>query len=183
MKNVFVLCTGRCGSKTFSMACKHFTNFTSAHESRTGLIGEARFDYPEHHIESDNRLSWLLGRLEHHFGDDAFYVHLTRDPEQVANSYANRVHFKGSIMRAYKDAILLRGKNWKRDCTPEEYALDYVQSVTQNIKSFLSNKSNQIHIDIASAQDNFLEFADRIGANGNLDAALDEFNTRHNARR
>ena len=28
-KNVFVLCPGRCGSQTFSTACKHLTNYTS----------------------------------------------------------------------------------------------------------------------------------------------------------
>ena len=40
--NVFILCTGRCGSLTFTRACGHMTNFTTAHESRVALIGDAR---------------------------------------------------------------------------------------------------------------------------------------------
>jgi len=40
--NVFVLNTGRCGSTTFSKACQHVSNFTSQHESRVGLLGDAR---------------------------------------------------------------------------------------------------------------------------------------------
>ena len=35
--NVFILNTGRCGSRTFARACAHITNYTSAHESRSGL--------------------------------------------------------------------------------------------------------------------------------------------------
>lgn len=77
--NVFVLSTGRCGSTTFVKACEHITNFSAAHESRTGLLGAARLDYAGNHIEADNRLSWLLGRLDRTYGNAAFYVHLRRD--------------------------------------------------------------------------------------------------------
>ena len=62
--NVFILSTGRSGSQTFARACAHVSNYTSAHESRSGLLGDAHFDYPDNHIESDNRLSWMLGRLD-----------------------------------------------------------------------------------------------------------------------
>lgn len=86
--NVFILNAGRSGSKTFARACDHITNFTSAHESRSGLLGEGHFAYPDNHIESDNRLAWLLGRLDRKYGDRAFYVHLTRDVGPVAASWA-----------------------------------------------------------------------------------------------
>ena len=56
--NIFVLCTGRCGSMTFTKACGHIDNFSSAHESRCGRLGNERLAYPENHIEVDNRLSW-----------------------------------------------------------------------------------------------------------------------------
>ena len=182
MKNVFVLSTGRCGSLTFTKACKHFTNFTSAHESRSGLVGDERFAYPDYHIESDNRLSWLLGRLDKHFGDDAFYVHLTRNPEEVAASYAERLNFNGSIMFSYKEAILLPTSKIKRTYTSMEYALDYVSTVNVNFADFLEDKSKQMHIELETAKEQFSEFADRIGANGDLNAALAEFDVRHNAR-
>ena len=38
--HIFVLSPGRSGSKTFAEACKHLINYTSAHESRGGKIGE-----------------------------------------------------------------------------------------------------------------------------------------------
>ena len=88
--NVFVLCTGRCGSTTFIESCRHIRNFSCAHESRTRLLGNERLAYPPNHIEADNRLSWFLGRLDREYGDDAFYVHLVRNTKDVARSYARR---------------------------------------------------------------------------------------------
>lgn len=64
--NIFVLCTGRSGSKTFIKACNHITNYTCGHESRAKrakLESRLNLDYPPNHIEADNRLSWFLGRL------------------------------------------------------------------------------------------------------------------------
>ena len=104
--NVFILCTMRCGSTTFIEACRHISNFTSSHESRTRLVGPQRLAYPEHHIEADNRLSWMLGRLDKTFGDDAIYVHLQRDPTATANSLLNR--YGSGMMRAYATGILMR---------------------------------------------------------------------------
>ncbi len=89
-KNVFILCTGRCGSSTFIRACKHITNYTASHESRISKGGYNRLQYPAHHIEADNRLSWFLGRLENKYGDDAFYVHLKRNIKDTAASLLRR---------------------------------------------------------------------------------------------
>ena len=88
--NVFVLCTGRSGSTTFYRACRHITNYSAGHELNTSEVGRARLDYPEDHIEVDNRLSWLLGRLDQAYGDRAFYVHLTREEEPTARSFDRR---------------------------------------------------------------------------------------------
>ena len=35
--NVFVLCTGRCGSTTFTQACQHIQNYTASHESKISV--------------------------------------------------------------------------------------------------------------------------------------------------
>ncbi|MHC4834220.1 MAG: hypothetical protein ACYTFH_10095, partial [Planctomycetota bacterium] len=59
--NVFILSTGRAGSMSFERACSHITNYSAGHETRSGFLGQRRFDYPQNHIESDNRLAWLLG--------------------------------------------------------------------------------------------------------------------------
>ena len=90
--NIFILNTGRCGSTTFIRACQHISNFTATHESRSGLIGEERLNYPDNHIEADNRLSWFLGRLDRKYGDNAFYLHMSRDRSQTA-----KVSAKSSI--------------------------------------------------------------------------------------
>ena len=52
-RNVFVLCTGRCGSTSFERACRHATNWTSGHETRSHLLGADRLAYPDRHIEAD----------------------------------------------------------------------------------------------------------------------------------
>jgi len=173
---VFILSAGRSGSQTFARACDHITNFTSAHESRSGLLGEAHFDYPDNHIESDNRLSWLLGRLDQRFGDRAFYVHLRRETRPVAASWAKRAHT--GMMNAYRYAILW---HCPKDATPLEVALDYCDTVEQNIRLFLRDKQNRMDFPLEEAHGRFPEFWRRIAAEGDLAAALGEFEVRHNA--
>jgi hypothetical protein len=106
--NVFVLCTGRCGSVTFSKACGHITNFTSGHESRRKVWGAARFAYSDNHIETDNRLAWLLGRLDAAHGRDARYVWLTRNEDDVVESFVRKDADAGigQIVTAYHEGII-----------------------------------------------------------------------------
>lgn len=173
--NVFVLSTGRCGSTTFIEACRHITNFSSAHESRSRIAGPARMQYPVQHIEADNRLSWMLGRLDREYGDRAFYVHLRRDDRKTADSLLNRYH--GGIMRAYAAGILMR-KNARHNRL--NVCLDYCDTVNSNIECFLKDKSHQMTMRLESAKADFRLFWSRIGAEGNLDAALAQWDVRHN---
>ena len=174
--NVFILNAGRSGSKTFARACGHIRNYSSAHESRSGLLGEAHFDYPDNHIESDNRLSWLLGRLDRRFGDRAFYVHLTRQVEPVAASWAKRSYT--GMMNAYRYAILW---HCPKNATSMEVALDYCDTVEQNIRLFLRDKTNKMEFRLEDGRERFPELWQRIGAVGDFAAALAEFEVRHNA--
>ena len=174
--NVFVLNTGRCGSTTFIKACQHITNFSGAHESRCHLIGEERLAYPPNHIEADNRLAWFLGRLERRYGDSAFYVHLQRNCNETARSFARR-HDRG-IMRAYSADVLL-GRKPNED--PLGVARDYVETVTENIAAFLQTKTNKMAVHLEAIADDFPTFWNSIGAQGNLSAALAEFDVKHNA--
>jgi hypothetical protein len=173
--NVFVLCTGRCGSQTFIKACSHLSNYSSAHESRMSLLGSERLDYPRNHIEADNRLSWLLGRLDRVYADEAFYVHLTRDVQAVAASYVRR--YGSGIMQAYRDPGIIMGLS--KDTDPAVVATDYCATVNSNIELFLKDKSKQMKFRLESAQQDFPVFCDRIGATGDLAAALSEFTVRH----
>ncbi len=174
--NVFILNAGRSGSQTFARACSHVTNYTSAHESRSGQLGESRFAYPEDHIESDNRLAWLLGRLDRKYGDRAFYVHLTRETGPVAASWAKRAHT--GMMNAYRYAILW---HCPKDATPLQVALDYCDTVESNVRLFLRDKTRWMDFRLEDGRDRFPEFWRRIGAEGDLAAALAEFDVHHNA--
>ena len=88
IENVFVLCTGRCGSTTFVRACQHIENFTAGHESRAKLLGSDRVSYPKKHIEADNRLTWFLPRLTSNIDPDTtLFVHLTRSQSEVVKSF------------------------------------------------------------------------------------------------
>lgn len=174
--NVFILSTGRCGTMTFSKACRHIENYTSGHETRLKLIGHARLHYPDNHIEVDNRLSWLLGRLDRVYGDTAFYVHLSRDKQQVATSYARRFDF--GLMKAYKDGILLEGHD---DQSNMDIALDCIETIETNIELFLQNKTHKMHMSLENAQQEFEIFWQRIGAIGDLGQALAEWDINYNA--
>jgi hypothetical protein len=174
--NIFILNTGRCGSTTFIEACQHITNYTAAHESRTAEIGEERLDYPDNHIEADNRLSWFLGRLEEQYGDSAIYVHLYRKRTAVARSFANR--YNKGIIRAYKDAILMDSPE---NMNPVEVSEDYVKTVNANIRLFLKDKSRKMSFALENAKSDFRKFWNLVGAEGDLDAALKEWDKEYNA--
>lgn len=176
---VFVLCTGRCGSTTFVRACEHMTNYTAAHESRCHLTGPERMAYPPRHIEADNRLTWLFGRLERDWGDRARYVHLVRDPEATARSYARRAD-RGIIM-AYRTEILMRALRRNARATTLDFCRDYVDTVTENIQLFLRDKTATMTVRLEDAEADFDRFWEWVGAAGDAAAARAEWRVRHNA--
>jgi hypothetical protein len=175
--NVFVLCTGRCGSTTFIQASRHISNYSSAHESRSSLLGAERLAYPPRHIEADNRLSWLLGRLDATYGDTAFYVHLQRNHQDTAASFVRR--YAGGIIKAYRGSGIINGLPESTD--PMVVALDYCNTVDSNIRAFLKDKTHKMDVHLATGRKDFQDFCERIGADVDLPAALREFDTRHNA--
>lgn len=175
--NVFVLCTGRCGSLTFANACTHILNFSSAHESRTQCIGSERLTYPAQHIEIDNRLSWLLGRLDKTYGDEAFYVHLKRDKNKVAESFTKR--YAGGIIKAYRGSGIMLGLPESAD--PMEVSLDYCETVNENIILFLKDKSNKMEFNLENFEQDLEKFWTRIEAQGSYKNSLAEFTNIYNA--
>lgn len=177
---IFILGTGRNGSKTIAKACRHSTNYTAAHESLSRNFGAARFAYPDNHIESDNRLSWELGHLEKHFGDEACYVHLKRDKEEVARSYQRRICQPDSIIDAFCSGIRMSPIERMDEPMQLEVCRDYVDTVTANINHFLASKSRVMTIHLASIEQQFPEFWQWIGAEGDLQKALAELTKRHN---
>lgn len=180
--NIFVLGTGRCGSVTFARACDHFTNYTSGHETLARLVGEDRLDYPPDHIEIDNRLSWFLGPLGARFADDTtLYVHLIREHDAVVDSFVRRWDspFRASIIRAFGHGIVMRTSDWHDD-EIRTVCETYVSTVNDNIREFLRHRDS-IEVDIADGASMLPLIADRIGAIGDIEAALSEFTVHHNA--
>lgn len=173
--NVFVLCTGRCGSHTFIEACSHITNYSAGHETRTRFIGRERLNYPPDHIEADNRLSWFLGRLDKVYGDEAFYVHLTRDRQRNAASMSRYMHM--GILEAYTDGILMRS-SYRND--PLEFSLDLYDTINMNIESFLKDKTRKMNFSLENGPQDFRIFWENIGASGDLDASLGEWQRTYN---
>jgi len=136
-----------------------------------------RVKYPDDHIEVDNRLSWFLGRLDRQYGDEAFYVHLRRDRQATAESFTRR--YDGGMIRAYRERII-----WRADNDPTVSPLDvcehYCETVNSNIELFLKNKRS-MEVRLGSAEEDFREFWERIGAKGDLSASLREWSRKHNA--
>jgi len=174
--NVFILNSGRCGSSTFIKSCQHITNYSSAHESLLTETGLQRFNYPENHIEADNRLSWLLGRLDKRFGDNAFYVHLKRDPKDTADSFSKRIDF--GILKAYEQGILMHKEH---QLSALNIACDYIETVEANISLFLKGKTNIMEISLDTVKNDFTNFWEKINAQGDLEKALMEWDIRYNA--
>lgn len=172
---VFILCTGRTGSSSFIKACEHITNYTAGHESRSKLIGASRFDYPDKHIEADNRLSWFLGTLDQRFGKDAYYVHLTRDKQKVVDSFKHRWNNQGSIIKSFTEGILMQGYKKITEEKEDQIIHDYVDTVNNNIIAFLKDKPNKIDIQLETIKEDFLRFFSVINAEGDAEAAIKTF--------
>ena len=171
-----MLNTGRCGSTTFVKACQYISNFTSAHESCSTYIGEQRLAYPDNHIEADNRLSWFLGRLDKKYGNNAFYVHLTRNLNQTAESFSKRENY--GIMSAYKQGILL---GCSEDHPAYQVALDYIDTIETNIELFLKDKTHKMNFNLQTAKDDFELFWKNINAEGDLEKGLLEWDKNYNS--
>lgn len=159
--NVFVLCAGRTASTTFAEACSHIEGYTSSHESLAAQLFSARLDYPNNHIEVDNRLAFFLGSLDQKYGDNAYYVHLTRDESKVAASYRKRWYYRVSIVRAFYSHILMTPVNDRADY--ENACKFYVETNRQNIHHFLKDKTHTFVFELENAKPEFERMVSWLG--------------------
>lgn len=176
-----MLSTGRSGTTTFIEACKHATNFTAGHETLADQVGKARFDYPDQHIEADNRLSWFLGALDETYGDGPLYVHLLRDREATADSFLRRwdYRWRGGVIEAFAHALVMHAPDWAEG-DRADVCRWYVDTVNANIRLFLRDKRH-LTVRLEDAASQFPDFWHTIGGEGDLDAAVAELAVRHNA--
>lgn len=177
---VFVLTTGRAASQTVARAAEHIDGMTAAHESRRGRI-EDRLDYPDNHVEVDNRLVWFLGSLDRLYDDEhTFYVVLRRDPDAVAASYVRRWHITVSIVRAFYNGILMARDRKPSPRERERAARLFVRTVEDNVDHFLRKRDNYCVMHTDSLEADFFRFLERAGLDGDREAMRRELTTVHN---
>ncbi|MCK7598007.1 hypothetical protein M0G74_12055 [Microbulbifer sp. CAU 1566] len=173
---IFVLTTGRSGSTTFEEACTHIDGMTSGHEIHAGMI-EGRLQYPDNHIESDNRLVWFLGTLDRIYDDkDTFYVHLTRDHDKIARSYRDR--WQGAICIArhfYHGTLMCRRKPDMAQALQACRLM--VDTVADNVTFFLSRRQNWVEVRMEHLEEDFFKFMDAAGLKGDRDKILGALRT------
>jgi hypothetical protein len=191
---------------TFSRGCEHLSNFTTSHERNRGLLPPGHLEYPDDHIEVDNRLSWFLGPLAQRY-PDARYVHLHRNPEEVVASYLKRwppnprridarrhpvrklrttalqqwnpgTRPGNGIIGAFAHPLMARGTPWPEE-EREAVVRYYVDTVTANIELFLADRP-RLDVHLETIVDDFDRFCDWVGAEGDLDAAHAALGERHN---
>jgi hypothetical protein len=183
-RNIFVLSPGRSGSKTFSEACQHLSNYSSAHESLSNQIGDARFAYPAGHIEVDNRLCWFLGDMQKRFSSsDTLYIYLKRDFDKTAESFLHRLKnsaYRASIMGAFAHGIIMKSGDWKPE-EEERLARFYVETVQANIESFLKLTPHLV-VSLEDGGESFRTFLAEISAEGEIEKALQTWRHVYNAR-
>jgi hypothetical protein len=208
---VFVLTTGRSGSTTFAAACSHLTNFTSGHESRWNSSPHERLEFPDGHIEIDNRLTWFSGMLHARY-PAARYVHLTRDPDMVARSFQRRWAYDPPLRGAGVPNATTRARRrlsrafgatprqvhpgvgavtmfaypmfGRSDPWPHHSRLEVCRMFVDVVNSNIAEylrDKPHLTIDLADAAARFPEFSYWIGGVGDVRAGVREFTVRRNA--
>lgn len=162
---VFVLTTGRAASKTFANACQLLDGMSAGHETRVDHIPD-RLSFPDNHVEVDNRLVWFLGGIAARYPDEqTFYVHLTRSPEKVAESYLKRWHIKVSVVRAFYHGILMNSDKPNVEAARETCRF-FVETVNENIRYFLNGRRNWCEVRVEHLRDDFFAFMNQAGLEG-----------------
>ena len=159
---------------TLAHACGRIENFTAGHETRAGIYGPRRLAYPRNHIEVDNRLAWHLGLLGQAYdGEQVKFVHLLRDPDAVAASYARRwdAGHQRTIVKGFAEYLVL---DWgEAAAAPGVIARHMVDVITANIRDFLRWREH-VTVEIEDPA-SFARMLEWIGAEGDLEAAVEAF--------
>jgi hypothetical protein len=168
---IFILSTGRTGTTTLYKACRHIKNYTCGHESNRKKWYS--LEYPDNHIEIDNRLSWFKPELEKNY-PTAMFVHLTRNTPDVINSFKKRSD--RGIIKSFIEGVLQSKEENMSDLEIELSIIRYIQCINKMCTSgrvpFL--------FDIKKYYCFFPQFCEWINANVDMNKALKEFETHYN---
>jgi hypothetical protein len=177
-KNVFILSSGRTATTAMAKACSHIPGYSADHESRSRLPFAERLNYPEWHIEADNRLLFFLMQLEDTYGDDALYVYLDRSAEEVAESYARRWHLNVSIVRAFTHGIQMIPRVTRDGIRKQCH--EFVSYSTDSFGRFLERRQHVVHLDTTRLSEEFSKLCELLEVKTPPEA-LQELEKRHNS--
>jgi hypothetical protein len=172
---IFVTGTGRCGSVTFSKACRHITNYTCGHETHTnkttpeGLCGDvANWQYPDNHIEVSPQLVIGIPVLRRRY-PRAKWVHLVRgDRDACARSLCIR-----SDMRAF-------AAYWFLNAEPDELSVAY--AVYDTVRGLCESLlPDAFTLELERARLRWSACWEFLGARGDFPGSLREWETKYNA--
>ena len=156
--NVFILSPGRTATTTLSEAFSCVKGWSSAHESRSQLLGDERVNYPEKHLEFDNRLTWFLPRLTKKYSSSALLVIVQKKQCRLASSY-NKRWYKMNIMKSYSQGILMRDlKDNNLDVCK-----DYVSNVYEHLEYVSKDWMDCIYLDIDNPEEGVVGILNYIG--------------------
>ena len=169
---VFVTGTGRCGTTTFSKACSHITNFTSGHETHwnPGFDNSKVHEFPDNHIEVDPHLFWHLGSLMWKY-PDAYWVHLVRARESCIDSL-----MKTSGIHTWMKLAYVGNTDLRQACG------DYYDSTNKMIGDLFETVDFRRTMHLENLVEEWDDFWEWIGAEGDYGPAVAELSIKHNAR-
>ena len=166
---VFIFGTGRCGTVSIAAALKHATNYTVEHEGYS-----PDWQYPDHHIEVNPQLRAVVGGWPMEDYRNDMFVWLQRDREKVADSYRR---LDGGMWLDYWWEICPTVRP-RSDIAAARIAVEWIEK--QCFDAFRSRAQTQrviLGIDRIKNKDEFPALWSRIGAIGELAAALRVFDT------
>jgi len=167
MVRVFVPCTGRCGSTTFWRACSHMTNFTASHDGDFPDL-----DFPDNHIAVGGCLFPVVPRLRRMY-PEALFVWLRREREASIESWARKRSESGRLTVDHHRDLWV--PVWPSD--PHGGA----ERLHDMVSGYLGLLPWDMIFWLETAREQWPTFWNMIRAEGNYEAAIAEWDVRHNA--
>jgi len=123
----------------------------------------------------------MLGSLDKFYGDAPIYVYLSRDTEQVIQSFTKRYSLNNiaGIMHGFGHGILQQPKKYEDDKVAE-LAEMYVDVVTDNIENFLKDKTKVVRFDLDKPKVSVYKIWELGKIEGDVQKAVEEWNIKHN---
>lgn len=176
MKNIFIISPGRTATYAMSKAFSNVSDYTCAHESRVGFFNDQRINYPDNHIELDNRLSFYLPQLTRKYSKkNSLLVIVNRDRNSIAKSYNKRWR-KINIMKAFSQGIHMNDLQSNNI----DVCLAYVNYIYETIDYFKPQWDNVLEIEFSDLNFGIEQILKKINKINDLENVLEEMKNKSN---